>query len=320
MRAIRVHEFGGPEVLVCEEIPDPVAGPGQVVVGLEAADVIYLDTLLRQGWGQEIFPREPPYVPGGGGAGEVLSVGGGVDPGWVGRRVVARTSSGYAERIVASVEDIVEVPDGLGAREAAAVLHDGVTALMLTGRAPVRASERVLVTAATGGAGSLVVQLAHNAGAQVVAAARGRRKLALARQLGADLAIDYSQDGWQDWVRDAVGGVDLAFDGAGGALGVAAFEAVADGGRFVTYGTSNGGFADIDPQAAARRRVCVINALESGPPANDVVRDLLEKALALTAERRIRPHIGATYPLGRARDAHAALANRAVLGKSLLIV
>ncbi|NKE63993.1 NADPH:quinone reductase, partial [Lentzea sp. PSKA42] len=125
VRAVRVHEFGGPEVLVAEEIAEPVAGPGQVVVGLNVADVIFLDTLLRGGWGGEFFPLAPPYVPGGGGAGQVLSVGEGVDPAWVGRHVVARGSGSYAERIVSSADEIVVVPDGLVSAEAAAMVHDG---------------------------------------------------------------------------------------------------------------------------------------------------------------------------------------------------
>src|SRR5689334_25301096 len=100
MRAVRVHEFGGPEVLVAEEVPEPVAGPGQVVVGLAVADVIFLDTLLRSGWGVAFFPRRPPYVPGGGGAGRVLSVGEGVDPGWLGRHVIGRGPEGYADQVV----------------------------------------------------------------------------------------------------------------------------------------------------------------------------------------------------------------------------
>lgn len=322
MRAIQVREFGGPEVLNPEEVPDPVAGPGQVVVGLAVADVIYLDTLLRGGWGQDIFPRRLPYVPGGGGAGRVLSVGEGVDPGWLGRHVVARASSGYAEQIAADVDEIVEVPDGLGSAEAAAVLHDGVTALMLAHRAQIARDEWVLVAAAAGGAGSLLVQLARDAGAHVAAAARGERKLALARELGAEVTVDYADEGWQDRVRQAVGGagVSLAFDGAGGELGTAVFEAVADGGRFLTYGTSNGAFSAIDPQVAERRRVRVINTLEAGPPDPDTVRQRLTEALSLTVRGRMRPVIGATYPLERARDAHASLAERATLGKSLLLI
>ncbi|MEU4831860.1 zinc-binding dehydrogenase [Streptosporangium sp. NPDC023615] len=322
MRAIQVREFGGPEVLLPVEVPEPVAGPGQVVVALEAADVIYLDTLLRGGWGQDFFPRTLPYVPGHGGAGRVLSVGEGVDPGWAGRRVVAGTSTGYAERIVAGVEEVTVVPDALGSAEAAAVLHDGVTALNLARTAGIERDEWVLVTSAAGGAGSLLVQLARDAGARVVAAARGERKLALARELGAEVTVDYSSAGWEERVREATGGagVGLAFDGAGGELGAATFGTVADGGRFLTYGTAGGGFAEIDPLSAEERRVRVTDVLAAGPPDPLLVRELLSQALTLAAEGRIRPHIGATYPLERARDAHVSLAERRTVGKSLLLV
>ena len=320
VRAVRVHEFGGPEVLVEEEVPEPVAGPGQVVVGLKAVDVIFIDTLLRSGWGGEYFPLTLPYVPGGGGAGQVLSIGDGVDPAWLGRHVVARGSTGYAEKIVFSADEIVAVPDGLGTPEAAAMVHDGVTALSLARQAKIGQGEWVLVAAATGGAGSLLVQLARDAGARVVAAARGERKLALARELGAEVTVDYSLDGWQQRVRDAVGGgVDLAFDGAGGKLGKAAFETVAGGGRFVTYGSSDG-FAEIDPEVARQRDVRVHNALADGPPDAATVSELLTEALALTVQGRIRPVIGATYPLAQAADAHRSLEGRTTLGKSLLLI
>ncbi|ANZ43087.1 NADPH:quinone reductase [Lentzea guizhouensis] len=319
MRAVRVHEFGGPEVLVEEEVPDLTAGPGEVVVGVEAADVIFLDTLLRKGWGGEYFPTHPPYVPGGGGAGRVLSVGAGVDPAWVGRHVIARGSGGYAEQMVFPADEIVAVPESLGAPEAAAVVHDGVTALTLLRRVEITENDWVLVAAATGGAGSLLVQLARDAGALVVAAARGERKLALARELGAQVTVDYSLDGWQDRVLDATDGVAVAFDGAGGPLGRAVFETVRAGGRFVTYGTSDG-FADIDPELAKQREVHVDNALADGPPAPAVVRELLAEALALTAAGRIRPVIGATYPLAQAEKAHRSLEERTTLGKSLLLL
>ncbi|MCR3749601.1 NADPH2:quinone reductase [Lentzea californiensis] len=319
VRAVRVHEFGGPEVLRAEEVPAPVAGPGQVVVGMEIADVIFLDTLLRNGWGGEYFPLTLPYVPGGGGAGHVLSVGEGVDPAWLGRHVISRGPGGYAEQMLLPAEEIVAVPDGLGSAEAAALVHDGVTALMLARRVEVKKDEWVLVAAATGGAGSLLVQLLRDAGARVVAAARGERKLALSRELGADLAVDYSLDGWQHRVREATGGVSLAFDGAGGPLGRAVFDTVADGGRFVTYGTSDG-FADIDPDLAASRQVHVDNVLAAGPPDPATVRALLTDALTLTAQGRLRPVIGATYPLAEAEKAHRSLEERTTFGKSLLLI
>lgn len=301
-----------------EEVPEPVAGPGQVVVGLEAADVIFLDTLLRRGWGSEFFPRHPPYVPGGGGAGHVLSVGEGVDPAWLGRHVVGRGPEGYADQVVLSAEEIVEVPDGLGSTEAAAVLHDGATALMLASRAEIEEGSWVLVAAAAGGAGSLLVQLMRDAGARVVAAARGERKLALARDLGAEVTVDYSLDGWQDQVREATGGVGLAFDGAGGPLGRAVFETVVPGGRFVTYGSSDG-LADIDPELARERQVHVDNLL-AVRPAPAVVNEFLAEALSLTAQGRLRPVISATYPLAEAEKAHRSLEERTTLGKSLLLI
>src|SRR5919198_2543193 len=206
MRAIQVAVFGGPEVLSPAELPDPVPGPGQVVVGMAAVDVILLDTLLRSGWGQDFFPRTLPYVPGGGGAGAVVETGEGVDRAWIGRRVVVRTSAGYAERVVADVEEIMPVPDGLAFEAAAALVHDGVTALGLDRLGTPEKGEWVLVSAAAGGAGSLLVQLAVDAGARVVAAASSDVKLALARQLGAEVAVDYTRSDWTRRVREATGG------------------------------------------------------------------------------------------------------------------
>lgn len=320
MRAIHVAEFGGPEVLSLVELPDPVPGPGQVVVAMAAADVILLDTLLRGGWGQDFFPRTLPYVPGGGGAGTVVRTGDGVDPAWAGRRVVVRTGTGYAERVVADVEEIMPVPDGLAVEVAAALVHDGVTALSLDRLGTPEKGEWVLVSAAAGGAGSLLVQLAVDAGARVVAAASSDAKLALARELGAEVTVDYTRPDWIDRVREATGGgAALVYDGAGGPLGTASFDAVADGGRFVTYGTADG-FAAPDPQVAARRGVRVFTPLLDGPPDRQAVRELLGLALERAAQGRLRPAIGATYPLAQAADAHRALAERATVGKSLLLV
>ncbi|MFI6258986.1 zinc-binding dehydrogenase [Micromonospora zamorensis] len=320
MRAIQVAAFGGPEVLTLAELPDPVPGTGQVVVGLAAADVIFLDTLLRSGWGQDYFPRTLPYVPGGGGAGTVMQTGDGVDPAWIGRQVVVRTSTGYTERVVADVEEIMPVPDGLAIEAAAALVHDGVTALSLDRLGTPQKGEWVLVSAAAGGAGSLLVQLAVDAGARVVAAASSDAKLALARELGAEVAVDYTRPNWIDRVRETTGnGAALVYDGAGGPLGTVAFDAVADGGRFVTYGTADG-FAAPDPGAAARRGIRVFTPLLDGPPDQQTVRELLGLALERAAQGRLRPAIGATFPLEQAADAHRALAARATVGKSLLLV
>ncbi|RII09214.1 Phthiocerol synthesis polyketide synthase type I PpsC [Streptomyces sp. YIM 130001] len=319
MRAIQVAAFGAPEVLAPVDLPDPVPGPGQVVVGMVAADVIFLDTLLRSGWGQDIFPRTLPYVPGGGGAGEVLAVGDGVDPDRIGRHVAVRTGTGYAEQVVASEEEVMPIPDGLAPTTAAALVHDGVTALDLHRLGAPRSGEWVLVSAAAGGAGSLLVQLAVDAGARVVAAASSDAKRALASDLGAEVVVDYTRADWIEQVREATGGgAALAYDGAGGALGSSTLDALADGGRFVTYGTADG-FAAPDRESAERRNIRLLEPLADGPPDQGHVRELLDQALKYAADGRLRPAIGATYPLDRAADAHRALAARTTVGKSLLL-
>ncbi|KES06065.1 NADPH:quinone reductase [Streptomyces toyocaensis] len=319
MRAIQVASFGAPEVLNAVTLPDPVPGPGQVVVGMAAVDVIFLDTLLRAGWGQDFFPRSLPYVPGGGGAGAVLAVGEGVDPAWVGRRVAVRTGTGYAEQIVAGEEEIMPIPGGLTSEAAAALVHDGVTALRLHRLGGPRRGEWVLVSAAAGGAGSLLVQLAVAAGARVVAAASSDAKLALARKLGAEAVVDYTRPGWTGQVRQVTGGgAALVHDGAGGALGTATVDALADGGRFVTYGTADG-FAAPDRDEALRRGIRILTPLMDGPPDQKTVRDTLGLALEHAARGRLRPVIGATFPLEQAAEAHRSLAARATVGKSLLL-
>ncbi len=323
MRVVQATRFGGPEVLVTSEAPDPVAGPGQVVIDVSVAPVLMLETQIRRGWGGEYFTVKPPYVPGGGVAGEVVSVGEGVDPAWVGRRVVTDTGEGggYAEQAVALAEGLIPVPDGLGLPEAAALLHDGRTALGLAEEAQVQPGEWVLVVAAGGGMGILLVQLAHAAGAWVIGAARGKEKLDLAQKLGADAVVDYSEPGWPEQVCEATGGAgpDVVFDGVGGQIGKAAFEVTAHGGRFSAHGAPSGGFAEIDPQEAQRRGVTV-RGIEQVQFAPADAKRLAERALSEAAAGRIRPIIGQTFPLERAAAAHAAIEARGVIGKTLLLI
>jgi NADPH2:quinone reductase len=322
MRQVLVNRFGGPEVLEAGKGPDPVAGPGQVVVGMSVADVIFLDALLRSGAGQDYFPLRPPYVPGHGGAGHVIAVADGVDPGWIGRPVVAATlAGGYAEQIAVAVGELTVLPDGLGLQEAAALLHDGPTAVNIIDLAGIKEGDWVLVTAAAGGMGVLLVQSARAAGARVIAAARGARKLDLAREVGAEEAFDYTEAGWIDKVRAATGGngVNVVLDGAGGSLGTAAFDAAAHGGTFVSYGTA-GGFAQVDPHTAAQRGIRTTSLMDLNNSAPTEAKARLERALSLAAEGQIRPVIGQTFPLEQAADAHTAIAERSALGKTLLLL
>ncbi|WP_432828964.1 zinc-binding dehydrogenase [Dactylosporangium sp. CA-092794] len=318
MRAIEVARFGGPEVLVPVEVPEPEPGPGGVLVAVEVADTLWLETAVRSGRGGPVFPVSLPYRPGVGVAGTVSTVGSGVDPQWIGRRVVAPTGhagGGYATRAAAPAGALVPIPDAVESLDAAAVLHDGVTALALSEVVPVAPGDRVLITAAAGGLGAILVQLARAAGATVVAAARGAAKLEALRGLGAHQVVDYSAPDW----TAGIGPVDAVLDGAGGDYGRAAFALVRDGGRFSGHGTPAGGFAAPDPEAARARGITVtgIGDVRLRP---ERFRALLGRALAAVAERRFTPLIGQVYQLDEAAAAHRAIEERTALGKTLLAV
>jgi NADPH2:quinone reductase len=318
MRAVWVRKLGGPEVLVAEETPEPVPSPAQALVEVAYANVTFVETQLRLG-GLVPFSWTPPLIPGNGVGGVVTSVGPGADPGLVGRRVIGNTggAGGYAERVAVDAAGLLEVPDGVGLDTAVTLLADGRTAMMAVRAVELRAGERALVEAAAGGVGSLLVQLARAAGATVVAAAGGGRKVGLARELGADVAVDYREPGWADTVRAAVGGVDVVFDGVGGDVARAAFELLDRGGRMLSFGLASGRWADVPKEAAAERGVTLVPMVRGTPEALlAVARD----ALAEAAAGRLRPLIGQVFPLDRAAGAHAAIESRATVGRTLLAV
>ncbi|MDN3297409.1 zinc-binding dehydrogenase [Streptomyces ficellus] len=323
MRVVRAMAFGGPEVLVAGEAPEPAAGPGQVVVEVAAVDTLFVETQVRSGWGREFFPVEPPYVPGAGIAGTVRELGEGVEAAWLGRRVVASLgiSGGYADRAVASAGALAPIPDGLSFTDAAALVHDTITATALLDLTAPKPGERVLITGASGGMGVLLVQLARAAGAWVVGTARGERKAALVRELGADAVVDAREPDWVERALEALGGegADVVWDGVGGQVGLAAFALVADGGRFSAHGAPTGGFAEVDPAEAERRGVRLLGITELRLPESEHAR-LAQEALRAAAAGRVRPVIGGVFPLERAADAHAAIENRSLLGKAVIRV
>jgi NADPH2:quinone reductase len=248
-------------------------------------------------------------------------VGGTVGEGspWAGRQVVASLNGtgGYAERAVSPVARLIGIPDGLAMRDAVALLADGRTALALARHADLRAGETVLVEAAGGGVGTLLVQIARRAGARVVALAGQPRKLALARDLGADVTVDYSHDGWERQVRDLAGQVDVVFDGVGGDIGLAAFGLLGAGGRFCPFGMASGSFAPVPPDLARDRQVTV-RAGAGGSP--EELAELARTALAEAAAGRLRPVVGQEFELAEAARAHAAIEARQTVGKTLLAV
>ncbi|MCZ2527385.1 zinc-binding dehydrogenase [Streptomyces sp. HB2AG] len=323
MRVMRVTAFGGPEVLVAGEAPEPVAGPGQVVVEVGFVPVVFVETQLRQGRSPGPPLPTPPYVPGGGVAGTVVAVGEGVDPERIGARVVTRVlGGGCAQRALAPADALVPVPDGLGLDAAAALLNDGATALGLFTAARVRPGDWVLVEAAAGGVGSLLVQAAHAAGARVVGAARGGRKLEVVRGLGADAAVDYSDPDWAEQVRAVTGGAgaDVVFDGVGGEIGRAAFGVTARGGRFSVHGAAGGPPTEVAPGEAERRGVEFLGLEQLQGFDEETSGRWAGRALAEAAAGRLRPVVGQVFPLERAADAHAAMDDRDTVGRTLLSV
>ena len=320
MRAIVLSQFGPPGELMPAEVPDPVPGPGQAVIAVEFASITFVETQLRSG-----HPPHPsmtpalPVVLGNGVGGTISAVGPGADPALAGQRVVATTggSGGYAERAVVDAEDVISIPPELSTADAVALMADGRTAMALMASAAVQRGDTVLVEAAGGGVGTLLVQLAVGAGATVVAAAGAPGKLALARELGAAVAVDYTKATWPDQVRAEAAAVDVVFDGIGGEIGQAAFGLVRDGGRCATYGMASGQFAWISDDAARERGITIIRG---APVTPERMRELTRSALEAAAAGRIRPVIGQTFPLSEAAAAHAAIEARATTGKTLLTV
>ncbi|MDT4973963.1 MAG: NADPH:quinone reductase [Pseudonocardiales bacterium] len=322
MQVTMVTKFGGPEVLVPSQAPDPVAGPGQAVIDVAVADVLWVETMIRRGAGGDHFPMRPPYVPGNGVAGRVSQVGDGVDPAWLGCAVVAHTGGlgGYAQQLVVGAEALCAVPEGVGLQQAAAVVADGATALSLFETNSIQSGESVLVVGASGGLGLVSVQLARARGARVVAVARDSRKLARIRAIGADAVIDSEAPDWVEQARAALNGsgADVVLDNVGGQVGRAAFAVVAPGGRFSAHGTPSGQFAPIDPAEAERRGV-TLRGIRDVQHRDGERNRRTEQALAEVAAGHIRPEIGQTFPLAKAADAHAAIEARTVFGKTLLL-
>jgi NADPH2:quinone reductase len=328
MRAIVVREFGGPEVLRLEQVPDPVPGPGQLLLEVAAAGIQFIETRAHTGTLQGVSPAAPkalPWFPGREVAGVVVAVGADADPGeWLGRRVSGQTpdGGGYASLALVEAAGAHQLPDTLGYPEAVSLLGTGRTALGLVELAEVGKGDTVLIDGAAGAVGVLALQLARAAGAErVIGLARGAEKLALVKEFGADAAIDYGRADWTERVRAAApGGVSVVFDGIGGEIGALAFELLAEGGRFVVFGFSSGAITKPEPAAVAARDISLLSYF--GPPTGargpEVQLRQSRQVLAAVAEGRLRPYVGRRFPLERAADAHAAIAARETVGKTVL--
>jgi NADPH:quinone reductase len=320
MHAVVLSNFGGPDNLVLTEIPDPVPGPGQVVLAVEFASVTFVETQIRSG--HPPHPSMTPALPavlGNGVGGTVISVGTSSDGTLPAGRFISTTggSGGYAEQVAVDRADLIAIPAGMPTADAVALLADGRTALALMAGAAIRPGEVALVEAAAGGVGSLLVQLAAGAGATVVAAAAGPAKLAFAADLGAHHVVDYSRPDWVERARAEAGAVDVVFDGVGGAVGEAAFTLLREGGRMCSYGMAGGRFAHISDAVAAGRGV---RLLRGAPVTTQRMRELSATALEAAETGLVHPVIGQRFALASAAAAHAAIEARATTGKTLLTV
>ena len=320
MRAIKVTRFGEPEVLVIDEVADPEPAAGQVLVEVRMSGVVYGDVIVRSGR----YPLPLPWIPGVEVGGQVVAVGPDVDDSLLGRTVVATTvgqSGGYAERALVTAAYTFPVPDGLALDVALTVFQAGAVARGLLRAMRFSGEDTVLITAAAGRVGSLLVQSAKSAGARVIGAASGE-KLGAVTEFGADHAIDYAADDWPDQVRELTGGrgADLVLDAVGGRTAAHALAAAADGGgRVGLYGFASGEWAALDAQTIGRRGLTVSGPLGILIRESDAVqRDDAEQVLAAAARGELTPRVHARFPLEHAADAHRELQERRSVGAIVL--
>ncbi|MFI7243002.1 zinc-binding dehydrogenase [Streptomyces qinglanensis] len=328
MHAVVLHTFGPAENLRHETLPDPEPGPGQVRIAVRAAGVHAIETVLRAGVTEGLVPPLPelPAVFGGEVSGRVDAVGPDVGAEWLGRDVVTAKGSpgGYAELAVADLAEVLERPAGLDHEAAVAAIVTGGTTVAVLAQAGLGGSDVVLVNSAAGGMGRLLVQHARALGAVVIGAAGGPEKTAAVRELGADLAVDYTRPDWQqavaDWLAGPGGGrsVTAVLDGVGGEQARTAFGLLGTGGRFVTYGAISG--AEFTPAAdeLAAREVTHIDALRGMLAHPERIADHRAEALRRTAAGDFT-HTTHSFPLAEAARAHKALEQRETTGKVVLI-
>lgn len=324
MKAIRQYEFGPAENLRYEDVPDPKPAEGQVRVAVEVAGVHLIDTKIRRGVSYGPAP-ELPMTPGREIAGTVEALGGGVDGAWLGKRVVGHlgmANGGYAEKAVIGVGSLHEVPDQVSASAAVASIGTGRTTLVALDLARVTEADVVVVTAAAGGMGNLLLQAAgRHLGATVVGLAGGAEKVARVRELGADIAVDYNERGWPDRVREALDErqVSLVLDGVGGDALDDAAALLGPGGRIVSFGWASGQPGTLDADALRKRGIEQSWVVGPKAPPMDDPRALETRALAATANEVWVPLLNPPYKLAEAAAAHTALENRGTVGKVVLI-
>jgi NADPH2:quinone reductase len=321
MKAIRIFETGGPEVLKLDDIADPAPAEGQVLLDVEAIGVNFIEVYHRTG----LYNLPKPLTPGSEAAGVVRAVGTGVSGLKVGDRVVSQSVKGaYAQRAVVAADRAVKIPDGVSTKTAAAVWLQGLTAQYLADSVyPLKHDDRALVHAAAGGVGLLLCQMAKKRGAFVIGTASTPEKRELARKAGADETIDYTT---QDFVVETKritngAGVDVVYDSVGKTTFDKSMDCLRRRGMMALFGQSSGAVPPMDPQLLNRKG----SLFMTRPKLDDYVatRQELEsrghELLGWVKSGELDVRIGAEFPLRDAAEAHRELEARKTTGKVLLI-
>ena len=331
MKALLSHVPGGPATLALEQVPDPAAGPGELLVRVRAAAINYPDVLIIEDKYQMRPPR--PFAPGGEIAGEVEALGDGVT-GWsVGDRLIAVPGfGGLAEKIVIRAAAAIPLPQGRSFTDGAALLLTYATSIhALYDRGRIEAGETLLVLGAAGGVGLAAVELGKARGARVIAAVSSEEKAQAARDAGADEAIVYplgpfDRDGQKalaEQFKAAVGpaGADVIFDPVGGDYAEPALRAIGWEGRYLVVGFP-AGIPKLPLNLTLLKSCDVCGVFWGAFAARDPKANAAHVAtlFRLWDEDKIRPRVSETYPLERGGDAIAAMAARKVIGKLVVTV
>lgn len=323
MKALICRELGTPDVLEHGELPDPIAGPGEVVIDVEAAGVNFPDGLMVAGKYQT--KPDLPFVPGSEVAGAVRSLGPGVSGIAVGQRVTAFCRiGGYAEQVVAAADLVHPLPDAVPAVEAAALpVAYGTSYHGLVDRAGLGEGETLLVLGAAGGVGLTAVEIGHALGARVIAAASSDEKLQLCKEHGADILVNYKETDLKAALDDITGGagVDVVYDPVGGVAAETAVRRLAWGGRFLTIGYASGDIPRVGLNRLLLNEGTAMGVLWGAWARRHPDRNAtnIARLLEWHEQGRIRPHIGGTWGLADGVTALEAVMNRSALGKIVLL-
>jgi NADPH2:quinone reductase len=322
MKAVQFKEYGGPEVLNLVELQKPVPTGHDVLIEIKAIGVNYADTARREG--QYVVPTTLPFIPGAEIAGVVVMVGEKVTKVKPGMRVVALIESGgYAEFALADERGLIPLPEQLDYRTAVALPLQGLSAyhiLKTMGR--LEKGESVLVHAAAGGVGTIAVQLAKLFGAgKVIATASSDEKLTLAREMGADVLVNYTEPNWEEQVLEATDGkgVNVALEMVGGEVFYKTLKCLATFGRLVIYGVASGEQSRLYPSSLMGRNQSVIGFfLPQIMRLPQLFQPSLVELLTYLGEGKLRLTIGGVFPLAEAANVHRLMQSRQTKGKLIL--